>query len=232
MGRFINADEFTSTGQGLLGYNMYAYCRNNPINYVDANGNASIWYYLIEACKMGLIHFWVQTQIVESNVNISMELWLYKDDRLVGRADIMRDSSVWEIKHGGSNPEDVAARIQIATAQAESYVGGRTARDGRIVQKLGSAGAFAGSFTINVAGSTYEVTYDTPASGVILYYVKEVKPQENSEYVFEPATQQKTLPASVPNTMQAMMPVLMFGGAMAVMCCMMDCVSLNQQSRR
>jgi len=37
-GRFINADAFTSTGQGLLGNNMFAYCLNNPANGVDPTG--------------------------------------------------------------------------------------------------------------------------------------------------------------------------------------------------
>ena len=37
-GRFINADGYISTGQGILGNNMYAYCLNNPINMVDADG--------------------------------------------------------------------------------------------------------------------------------------------------------------------------------------------------
>lgn len=38
MGRFINADALVSTGQGLLGNNMFAYCNNNPVNYTDFNG--------------------------------------------------------------------------------------------------------------------------------------------------------------------------------------------------
>ena len=38
VGRFSNADAFTSTGAGLLGNNMYAYCNNNPIMYVDPSG--------------------------------------------------------------------------------------------------------------------------------------------------------------------------------------------------
>ena len=38
LGRFINADAFASTGQGLLGNNMLAYCRNNPVNSFDPNG--------------------------------------------------------------------------------------------------------------------------------------------------------------------------------------------------
>ena len=38
IGRFINADVYTSTGQGLLGCNMFAYCRNNPVSRIDISG--------------------------------------------------------------------------------------------------------------------------------------------------------------------------------------------------
>ena len=38
VGRFINADGLLSTGQGVLGHNMFAYCGNNPVNRIDANG--------------------------------------------------------------------------------------------------------------------------------------------------------------------------------------------------
>ena len=40
MGRFLNADALISTGQGVLGNNMFAYCRNNPIVLEDATGTA------------------------------------------------------------------------------------------------------------------------------------------------------------------------------------------------
>ena len=40
MGRFINADSLASTGQGLLGCNMFAYCGNNPVSRGDAGGHA------------------------------------------------------------------------------------------------------------------------------------------------------------------------------------------------
>ncbi len=42
VGRFINADALVATGQGLLGNNMFAYCNNNPIIYMDSTGNRPI----------------------------------------------------------------------------------------------------------------------------------------------------------------------------------------------
>ena len=39
--RFLNADSYGSTGQGFLGYNMFAYCGNNPVNRDDPSGR--IW---------------------------------------------------------------------------------------------------------------------------------------------------------------------------------------------
>ena len=47
-GRFINADVYVSTGQGIIGNNMYAYCNNNPIMYVDTTGQFP-WVTLIVA---------------------------------------------------------------------------------------------------------------------------------------------------------------------------------------
>ena len=37
-GRFINADGYVSTGQGMLGNNMFAYCNNNPVMFTDPTG--------------------------------------------------------------------------------------------------------------------------------------------------------------------------------------------------
>ena len=38
IGRWINADGYVSTGQGVLGNNMFAYCGNNPVNRKDPTG--------------------------------------------------------------------------------------------------------------------------------------------------------------------------------------------------
>ena len=40
--RFINADSYAGTGQGMLGYNMFAYCNNNPLLKLDSEGNLGL----------------------------------------------------------------------------------------------------------------------------------------------------------------------------------------------
>ena len=44
IGRFINADDVSYIGvdETLLSYNLFAYCKNNPINRFDDNGNWSL----------------------------------------------------------------------------------------------------------------------------------------------------------------------------------------------
>lgn len=39
LGRFLNADSYASTGQGFLGYNMFAYCNNTPVCSADPMGS-------------------------------------------------------------------------------------------------------------------------------------------------------------------------------------------------
>ncbi len=38
IGRFISADKYASTSQGIIGNNMFAYCNNNPIIAADYDG--------------------------------------------------------------------------------------------------------------------------------------------------------------------------------------------------
>ena len=40
--RFVNADAYASTGQGIIGTNMFAYCNNDPGNSIDPYGYGSI----------------------------------------------------------------------------------------------------------------------------------------------------------------------------------------------
>ena len=52
VGRFLNADTFASTGQGILGNNMFAYCGNNPISHWDPLGTYS--FDIFEVCIDGV----------------------------------------------------------------------------------------------------------------------------------------------------------------------------------
>ena len=40
--RFVNADGLVQTGQGLIGANMFSYCGNQPIMFIDPNGTCPI----------------------------------------------------------------------------------------------------------------------------------------------------------------------------------------------
>lgn len=51
VGRFINADDLVATGQGILGNNMFAYCRNNPVMRSDPTGELD-WEALFEGTSL------------------------------------------------------------------------------------------------------------------------------------------------------------------------------------
>ena len=42
VGRWLNADSYASTGQGILGHNMFAYCLNSPTNMLDNTGEFAL----------------------------------------------------------------------------------------------------------------------------------------------------------------------------------------------
>ena len=42
VGRFISPDAILGANGGLQGYNLFAYCNNNPVMYIDPNGQALV----------------------------------------------------------------------------------------------------------------------------------------------------------------------------------------------
>ena len=52
-GRFISADNYPTTGQGLTGNNMFAYCGNNPVSRADDSGE--FWHLVIGGIIGGVI---------------------------------------------------------------------------------------------------------------------------------------------------------------------------------
>ena len=65
-GRFLNADNYPSTGQGLTGNNMFAYCGNNPVLRKDDGGE--FWNIVIGAVVGGIVSGLVSiaTQVIEN----------------------------------------------------------------------------------------------------------------------------------------------------------------------
>ena len=52
IGRFISADNYPSTGQGLTGNNMFAYCGNNPVSRNDEGGE---WWNVVIGAVVGAV---------------------------------------------------------------------------------------------------------------------------------------------------------------------------------
>ena len=84
IGRFINADSFVTTGQGVMSYNMYSYCGNNPVNRVDYTGD-----------------FWVAAALITIGVCVVLGgiLGALADEPL-----IKKSQDATEKKHKESNP--------------------------------------------------------------------------------------------------------------------------------
>ena len=55
IGRFINADSQLNQKDGILGYNMFAYCHNNPIMYSDPTGHSIILACIIIGAVIGAV---------------------------------------------------------------------------------------------------------------------------------------------------------------------------------
>ncbi|MBQ7277683.1 MAG: RHS repeat-associated core domain-containing protein, partial [Clostridia bacterium] len=53
--RFISADHTFDRNAGMLGYNLYAYCINNPIIYFDSNGTSIMLTIILIGAGIGLL---------------------------------------------------------------------------------------------------------------------------------------------------------------------------------
>ena len=68
IGRFISADAYVSTGQGILGNNMFAYCNNNPVNYSDPTGHSAILIALAIGAVLGGIYGGISAAANDQNI--------------------------------------------------------------------------------------------------------------------------------------------------------------------
>ena len=91
IGRFINADSYASTGVSYLGFNMFAYCNNNPVNMVDSAGQFPLTLaelrlihnkvaFLVAIKVGGVTEVWVQNTVEEKTVYGRLDIYVPADD--------------------------------------------------------------------------------------------------------------------------------------------------------
>ena len=176
MGRFINADAFVSTGQGLLGSNMFAYCLNNPIVRVDSLGTASIiplptlrdYYHMHKA---------VQYDIAEE-YGFGIEVFVV-GSLGIGRLDLYdgENNQYYEVKHTG------AAKGTLFEDQMKKYDASHVA--GWRFSEYSDMGNVSKGTTIIYGKTTYEywdIYYNKTEDGLIVYSWKPNK-ERYEQYV-------------------------------------------------
>ena len=78
IGRFLNADGLVSTGLGILGFNMFAYCNNNPVMHIDPSG------YIMAGWSQNM----TQAQINQQNIEVAR--WVAQQQAQMRRAAVRR----------------------------------------------------------------------------------------------------------------------------------------------
>ena len=155
IGRFINADSLVSTGQCLLGCNMFAYCNNNPQNYVDPAGTLAY---------PGEIHNEVVRRIANKYGYYREQKILYSGGGF-GRADLISpDGQIWEVKR------DKSRQINAGKKQVEKYAcTGIWKNSPNTSLSIGGDEIETGFFYYKSGLTTYKVTYRYAGNGVIAY---------------------------------------------------------------
>ena len=173
LGRFISADVYLSTGQGVLGHNAYAYCLNNPVNTADESGclpyGLRYW---------GEIHRMVEEYIIDNKVNglrwHREVLWTVnrKGRKGIGKVDLIDENGgMYEVKPAGS--ENMGVR------QLKNYMLGE-AREGSQLKVKGEIcigeAVFGGRFISK--DERYSIKFWCNGNGVILYTFSQIKKPE------------------------------------------------------
>ena len=106
-GRFLNADGYVSTGTGLLGYNMFAYCNNNPVMFTDPTGEFIFGAILLAlgcVAVSGLTSCAISYNSPDQTIDASDTSWI-KDDPIIqaGRHESFDDALEYAISEGKYN---------------------------------------------------------------------------------------------------------------------------------
>jgi len=134
-GRFINADGYVSTGQGFVGYNMFAYCNNSPIMYIDVCGDIpihfSVIFFPIALAKRGIEFYqgWkYRIDPPDPDIKVKRHIHIWKGGNKYSQNEdgtphdkggqpptkeinILKNKGIWEWK---PNPEDEPKKKSIS----------------------------------------------------------------------------------------------------------------------
>ena len=154
IGRFINEDALVSTGQEFLGYNMFVYCLNNPVNYNDPKGTLAY---------PGEIHNEVVHRVAKKYGYKKEQFILYKNGGF-GRADLISSKGqVWDVKR------DKPKQIEAGKKQVKKYVENTWAKSPDTPLIVGGNKIQSDLFYYKSGLITYKVNYRYAGDGVIAY---------------------------------------------------------------
>ena len=123
--RFINADNYQSTGQGFVGTNMFAYCNNSPVDLYDQSGNAAGKSFLtvMEDCAGGRPRELDPNGIYQYAPNGTEALLLYESP-YDSRANLTRKVTYLSPTQTREYVENLAYSNFIGTSSPEKMLGG------------------------------------------------------------------------------------------------------------
>lgn len=125
--RFINADTYASTGDGLLGYNMFAYCGNNPVCYSDPTGHFALVDDLLVLLGLAVVTAVtaivtaVALPVIQEGWNNSVESFSAKpktDYQEKAKEQVIpkqRDQTIYIYRYGGKNPGNLTPKKKDVT---------------------------------------------------------------------------------------------------------------------
>ena len=158
-GRFLNADGYVSTGTGLLGYNMFAYCNNNPVMFTDPTGEFIFGAILLAlgcVAVSGLTSCAISYNSPDQTIDASDTSWI-KDDPIIqaGRHESFDDA------------------LNDATEKMQIYANTHVNEGGCYIYQL-YGGYYASAIVSGILateGSVKIPTNNAPNGAIVLAYV-------------------------------------------------------------
>ena len=166
IGRFISPDSVSYLGADgtVLGYDLYTYCDNDPVNKVDSNGDLPVWVF-------AKLHRAVLEAIQGENpaLNLIIDKTTIRYGKQVIFCDIYSANTkeVWELKHR-------LVSTNAAKRQLERYVNGTIIINGEKTQlHLPKYTTIPeGHTSCIVDGKLYQLHYRDAGEGILRYEIE------------------------------------------------------------